>query len=242
MNQKFFRRMTVALPLAALAFSTMFAANGIRAYFTDTALVHENNFTMALDVSHVIVEKFPAPDEKGIAQVFPSAEDNKVRYEKAVQVINTGYVDEYVRVKIEFTDSTNMKKTKFSFDGEHFYDANPDAAAGSRYMDHLPDGWIYNEDDGFFYYTGMLEAGEWEKVEKKLVYDKEQFRYFYKDKDEIMENSMITVPLIRYVDTQFLNPKDMGSYGISVIAQSCPFYTGTDYADAWANYDPNDYL
>lgn len=242
MKNKILKRVLMIVSLVALFMITIFGVKGIRAYFTAIAVVHENNFTIALDVSHVIVEKFPSPDDKGLAQVFPSLNGNDASYEKAVQVINTGYVDEYVRVRIDFTDSTVMKKTKFSSDNKNYYSADPDGAAGSRYIDHLPDGWIYNEDDGFFYYTKMLEAGDWENIEKKLVYDVDQFRYFYKGNDKIMENNMITVPLIRYVDTSFLNPKDMGSYGINIIAQSCPFYTGSDYADAWANYDPNDYL
>lgn len=220
----------------------LFTINGIQAYLTDSGSVLENNFTIALDVSHVVVEKFPPPNDAGLSQTYPNINGNTASFEKAVQIANTGYVDAYIRVRLDFTDSDVMRKTKFSSDNQNFYTADPNGAAGSRYIDHLPDGWVYDMSDGFFYYTKLVEAGDWEEIEKELLFDVSQYRYFYKENNELIESPIITVPLIRYVSSAFADPKDMRTYGINVIAQSCPFYTGNDYADAWTNYDPNDYL
>lgn len=225
----------LAVCSVAVLASGIFFASGIYAYLTDQADPMGNNFTIALQPSHVIVEKFPSD-----GQVTPTPEGNTVNYEKAVQVANTGYLDEYVRVSVDFTDSSIRDKSKFSWDGTNFYSADPDAA--DFYGNHLPEGWVYDRDDGFFYYTPIVYADDFKEFEGQyLELDGEQYRYFYKEGIDIQTNPIITVPLIRYVRTTFANPKDMESYGINIISQSCPFYGGSDYKEAWANYNPNDF-
>lgn len=224
----------IACGIAVLA-SGIFFASGIRAYLTDQADAMGNNFTIALQPSHVIVEKFPSD-----GQTKPTPNGTTINYEKAVQVANTGYLDEYIRVRLDFTDSSIRDKSKFSWDGKNFYSADPDAS--DSYTKHLPTGWVYDATDQFFYYTPIVYAADFKAFSSQyLTLDGTQYRYFYKDGVDIQTNPIITVPLIRYVRTVFANPKDMASYGINIIAQSCPFYGGPDYKGAWANYNPNDF-
>lgn len=224
----------LACGIAVIA-SGIFFASGIYAYLTDQADAMGNNFTIALQPSHVIVEKFPSD-----GQMTPTPTGNRIEYEKAVQVANTGYLDEYVRVRLDFTDSEIRDKSKFSWDGTHFYSADPNAA--DSYVKHLPEGWVYDPTDEFFYYKPIVYADDFKAFENQyLELDATQYRYFYKPDADIQKNKIITVPLIRYVRTDFLNPKDMESYGINIVAQSCPFYGGSDYKEAWANYNPNDF-
>lgn len=195
---------------------------GISAYLTDMGNRMDNKFTVALDSTSTIVEKYPNTD--------PDISDgNIVSYEKAVQVINTGYIDEYVRVRLDFTESDIEEKTQFSWDGNNFYSVR-------EYKNHLPSGWVYDASDGYYYYSPVVYTGDWESVRKTLRYDGDTGQYFYKEGQSIMEADMITRPLIRYVKTVFENPKDMRSYSLNVFSESCPFYFGNDYAGAWASY------
>lgn len=192
------------------------------AYMTDIADTMDNPFTIALDSTSEIVEKYPDPDPD------PDG-NNTVSYEKSVQVINTGYIDEYVRVRLDFTEDDIRNKTQFSWDGSNFYSVED-------YKDHLPTGWVYNASDGYYYYTPIVETGDWEAVKKTLRYDEETGQYFYKDNQSLLTTSMITTPLVRYVKTVFASPQDMRSYGLNVYSESCPFYFGNDYSSAWDGY------
>ena len=81
MKKTNFKGKLMAGILAALAFSvgTIPAA---MAYMTDIAETMDNPFTIALDSTSEIVEKYPDPD--------PDPDGNITSYEKSVQVINTG--------------------------------------------------------------------------------------------------------------------------------------------------------
>lgn len=192
------------------------------AYMTDIAEQMDNRFTIALDSTSTIVEKYPDPT--------PDIEaGNVASYEKAVQVINTGYIDEYVRVRLDFTESDIQAKTRFSWDGINFYSV-------ADYASHLPAGWSYDTSDGYYYYSGIVQSGDWDKVKKTLRYDENTGQYFYKDGQAIMETAMITTPLVRYVKTVFDSPADMRSYSLNVFSESCPFYFGNDFSSAWKSY------
>ena len=220
MKKTNFKGKLMAGILAALAFSvgTIPAA---MAYMTDIAETMDNPFTIALDSTSEIVEKYPDPD--------PDPDGNITSYEKSVQVINTGYIDEYVRVRLDFTEDDIRNKTAFSWDGTNFYTVED-------YKNHLPEGWVYDDSDGYYYYTKIVETGDWEAVKKTLRYDEATGQYFDKNGQQIMETAMITTPLVRYVRTTFDSPQDMRSYGLNVYSESCPFYFGNDYSGAWDNY------
>lgn len=204
-----------------LATMLVFAGSvpSVLAYMTDIADPMDNKFTIALDSTCRVVEKFPEPE----------LTDTVISYEKAVQVINTGYINEYVRVRLDFSDDDVKNKTQFSWDGKNFYSVD-------SYKDHLPSGWTYNSSDGYYYYTKILETGDWEGVKETLRYDAESGQYFYNDGQALMTSNMITTPLIRYVKTVFTDAKDMRTYGLYVSAESCPFYFANDYANAWKAY------
>lgn len=201
---------------------TMETVPTVLAYMTDIAERMDNKFTIALDSTSVIVEKYPDPK--------PGVDDNNIAsYEKSVQVANTGYIDEYVRVRLDFTDSDIESKTSFSWDGVNSFSV-------VDYRNHLPAGWSYNADDGYYYYSKIVQSGDWATIKKNLRYDERSGQYFYKNGQNIMEAAIITTPLIRYVKTVFENPKDMRSYSLNVYSESCPFYFGNDYSTAWQTY------
>lgn len=215
------RRIPVIACAAILAVSWL--TTPVKAYLTDIADDMDNKFTIALDSTSKIVEKFP--------DTIPDIDTSHsiASYEKAVQVINTGYIDEYVRLRLDFSDSDIEAKTQFSYDGKNFYSIKD-------YRNNLPEGWVYNAQDGYYYYTKILETGDWESVKNTLQYDEATGQFFYKTDQKILTTNMITVPLIRYVKTTFDSPDDMRRYSLYAYSESCPFYFGNDYSGAWNNY------
>lgn len=208
--------------LFAAAMALLMFAGPVRyamAYLTDVGPTMENNFTIALDPQTTIVEKYPDPT--------PQLDGTVASYEKAVQVANTGYIDCYVRVHLDFTEKDIENKTQFSPDGTTYYSV-------ADYRNHLPSGWVY--EDGYYYYTKMLEAQDWDATKAGLTYDDLLGEWFYKEGDQLKSAPCISVPLIRSVKTTFAEPKDMRTYSLNVSQESCPFYMGNDYKQAWANY------
>ena len=220
--KKFRMPWKAAVPLAAAA--VILCAGTVPsayAYLTDIADRLDNNFTIALDSESTTVEKFPDPD--------PETQGNTVSYEKAVQAVNTGDIDEYVRIRLSFSEGDIEDKTQFSSDGTNWYSVDD-------YKNHLPSGWVYNNEDGYYYYTPILPSGNWEEFKGDLVYNAETNTWYYQDGDTVRQLDIITTPLIRYVRTTFDEPADMRSYGINVHTEDCPFYLGGNYAEAWEAY------
>lgn len=219
LRSKFGGKSLAVLVLTAAMFVAGTGVGGILAYLTDRTVDMENNFTIALDTTTTVVEKYPDPD--------PDLNGTVASYEKAVQFGNTGFVDAYVRTKLEFTESDIEGKTKFSWDGTNYYSV-------ADYKNHLPNGWKYR--DGYYYYEPILYAGDWAKISEDLIWDPILGEYFYHEKDTLKTCREITVPLIRYVKTEFSEPKDMRSYELNVSEESVPFYFGNDCFQAWDNY------
>ncbi len=215
--------------LSMVAVLTMSAITipGIYAYLTDATDPMKNNFTIALDTTTTVVEKFP--------ENVPEINGSIASYEKMVQIGNTGYLDCYVRVHVNFTEKYIRDITSFSWDGQNWYRYDD-------YKDHLPVNWVYNADDDSFYYTNMLIAGDWADFSKNLVYDKTIGEYFYKPDDgTVLNGDIITTPLFRYVKTEFKDVHDMRTYAIDVTEESCPFYLGNNYSEAWQIYDAEEW-
>lgn len=193
------------------------------AYQTDINEPILNPFTIALDSTSTVVEKYPDPTPK-------PGTDNSISYEKAAQVGNTGYIDCYVRLRLDFTEDDIKNKSQFSSDGNTWYSV-------ADYSNHLPSGWVYNNSDGYYYYTGIVYAENWEETSKNFNYDKGLGEYFYKSANQqIVSASCMTTPLMRYVKTIFDSPADMRSYNLNVYSESVPYYFGNDYSQAWQNY------
>lgn len=211
-----------ALAAVALSLSLMILGTGvgyIAAYMTAQGPTMVNPFTIALDTRTTVVERFPDPEIHGTI----------IDWKKVVQIGNVGFVDAYVRVSLNFSESQIGGYTKFSPDyGKTWY-------SFEDYKNHLPAGWIYK--DGFYYYEPILYAGEWdEKMHPKLQWREDLGEYFYND-DNIFSDPMLTTPLITMAKTTFPTPESMRSYELSVHEESVPFYFGKDCLEAFANYD-----
>lgn len=222
------------LPKAALTCSVLcLCAGGCTAvspafsYLTDKTDGMLNPFTIALDCTSTVVEKYPIPEKDPYNTPVPDG--NAISYEKLLQVGNTGYVDEYVRVRLDFSEKDIENKSQFSADGVHWYSV-------AEYRNHLPEGWIYDSSDGFYYYKSVVYADRWNETAAKLTYDKDLGEYFYPDGQAVIAERCITTPLFKHVRTVFDEPKDMRSYSLHVYNESVPFYFGNDYAQSWENY------
>lgn len=139
---------------------TVWGSLGIAAVLGFSALAYfaakdnEPNLVGVGEDSITITESFTPPD-----QTQP--------YKKVVKITNTGSVPCYVRARIEFSDSEMLKKAEFSYADPDsavapaestFHPADPEAE--SSYVQHLPEKWIYNAADGYYYYTDKVGASE----------------------------------------------------------------------------------
>lgn len=225
MRRKFKMRAAVTAVSAICFLSGLFTPVA-HAYLTDITERMSNSFTVALDSETSTIEKFPDPNPK------PDS-NNAISYEKRVQVANTGDIDAWVRVRIEFTDSDIRNKTQLT-NGNGYYSV-------SEYLtSHLPSGWRYNASDGYCYYTSVLPAGDWDSLQDKLTYSKETNTWYYNGNSVVEPGgggTILTTPLFTQVRTTFNSPADIRSYGITAHTESCPFYLGNDYSSAWASYD-----
>lgn len=224
------------------------------AYLTDRTSQIPNKYTIALDTVSKIVERFP--------EITPEqVKDPVIQYEKSVAVINAGYVDEYIRVRVDFSDNgkngiTYVTQADKVDDSTNWYKWSDFCEAAKNGLN----GWYYN-DDGYFYYNEIVEAGDWEKIssdETKLITrNAEDGHYNYvegKDEENIRDynknivsgkapnKNIITKKLITYIRTEFGNYSDMEEYGIYIYNESCPFYFATSkdetgYAKAKSAWD-----
>ena len=139
---------------------TVWGSLGIAAVLGFSALAYfaakdnEPNLVGVGEDSITITESFTPPD-----QTQP--------YKKVVKITNTGSVSCYVRARIEFSDSEMLKKAEFSYDGEDsavapaestFHPADPEAK--NPYVDNLPEKWVYNTSDGYYYYTDIVGVSD----------------------------------------------------------------------------------
>lgn len=100
----------------------------------------------------------PGINEIQITEEFPDPEigEGENRYVKTVRVKNTGNTDCYIRVFADFDDEEIRSVSKISPDGDTFYDADD-------YRNHLPDGWVYADDERlapYYYCTEAVAPGE----------------------------------------------------------------------------------
>lgn len=110
-------------------------------------------------------------------------------YTKNVRIENDGPSDCFVRVKAVFTDSDIGDYCEVDWN-----DAD----------------WVYNSEDGYYYYPNLMEAGD------------------------ITESLFTTVKIKNTI------PQDnLKSFDILVYAESCPTKTFTDYQEAWDDFQIN---
>ena len=134
--------------LAAVLAVAVIGIGGTYAYFTYMQSL-KNSFTIGTNTI-TVTEDFEPPKEM---------EPGENVFKKKVQVENTGTVPCFVRVFMDFSDSSIADISQISPDGTDYY-------AAAEYADHLPDGWVYvleEEDDslgGYYYYTEIVEPGK----------------------------------------------------------------------------------
>ena len=180
----------------------------------------DNKFTIALDPATHIIEYFPNSS--------PNMSGKTISYAKAVQAVNTGYIDAYVRVRMDISNSDVKEMTAISSDGNTFY-------SWDDYVNHLPDGWVYNQSDGYFYYTKCLAAGNRKEI-PNAVYSPATNEYLMTT-DRLNSGKRYTTPLIKAVKTVFASTRDIQSYSLNVYSESIPYYLDeSDYSRAWKAY------
>ncbi len=176
--------------------------NVASAYLTAQATPMDNPFTIALSVIPQIDEQFE-PDK-----IEP---DTTIKYQKEVSVKNAGYIDGYIRVRLDFSSADIADKSYFSSDGTHFYHIAEYQKGGQAGA--LPSEWVYNADDGYYYYTKPLKAG-----------------------NATTNQPATDTPVISYVKTEFGSWKEVESYNIGVRTEGCPTYLGSTYDVAWKEF------
>lgn len=99
---------------------------------------------------------------------------------KIVQVVNTGANDAYVRLHVE-------KSIKLAEGVE----GTPDVSLIT--MDFNSDNWIYNEEDGFYYYNTALAPGaETEPLFKNVIFDPDMSNMYQGSEATIVVNAQAT--------------------------------------------------
>lgn len=143
----------------------------VSAYLTDVK--KEQNILVLGEVDGEIEENFDPPEE---------LEQGENEFTKQIRIRSTGSAPMYTRVSIEFSNSRIESLSTVTTDGVNYYPL-------SELKNHLNDGWVYNEEDGFYYYTKYLKTDE------------------------------VTTPLIQMVKTTFPKKSDVEAYDILVSAQ-----------------------
>jgi len=121
-----------AVLLTSLVLVMTAVVGGTLAFLLDTAGPVENTFTP----SEVPIEVW---------------EDVKNGYKENVQIKNTGNVDAYIRAKVLVNWVTTGD------DGNKYIVPESQMPAGyGKDISYGTDGWKYNEEDGFYYYTSKV--------------------------------------------------------------------------------------
>lgn len=144
--RKFLKRkwvQAVAVILGAFFLGSA-AIMGVRAYLTDG-----EEAMNTLETAFVSTETEPTPQPPFVTP----------EYQKRISVKNTGNVECFVRVRVEFSDGYFRDWSGFSSDGVNYYSANvngrpsyvlDETASGilaDAYVNHLPEGWVYIPED-----------------------------------------------------------------------------------------------
>lgn len=148
MNNKIKKGIAIAAVIIVVAAAVITVA----AYLQNTA-EQPNKFTVGRDENEV-TEVFTEPNTMAMTNEF----------EKVVKVENTGSVDQFVRVYLDFSDSRVRDKSKLVVTSG----STEAAYTWDEFLTHLPDDWEYIPlntagDEilgGYFYYTKILAPGE----------------------------------------------------------------------------------
>lgn len=132
----------------------------VLAYMTDNR-DKGNSFTVGYD-SIEIIEDFAAPP----------AQSTETIYKKQVQIKNNGNVPCYIRVYVDFSDSSIRNGSYFSNSDDStvgpYFSADRDIANTNSYVNNLPEGWEFVPDNdtnnpalaGYYYYKIPVQPNE----------------------------------------------------------------------------------
>lgn len=140
------KKIAICLIIGLVAFCT-FLAHFLNVGTTEAYLADNGKKTSQITFGNggcQIIETFQRPNlQTGTNQ-----------FTKKVSVKNTGSVSQYVRVFADFSDYRFRDASEISSDnGKTWYSCDD-------YLEHLPSGWTYNQNDSYFYYTKALASGE----------------------------------------------------------------------------------
>ena len=141
-----------------------------------------------------LMEKFTAPEELKPGTEFP----------KNPYVHNTGDLPCLVRMRVDFSDS----------DAEKFCDLEYIGNTGYNRL-----SWLYDEDEGYYYYTKVLKPGDYTPV----LFDKVRI------KEEYDENKMIDFDIMIYVESkewQYTNVSDIENVGFETVDEAKKMWGG----------------
>ena len=182
------RKMKYILLLLCVLVTALFLTNGIQSYFSDADKA-DNKITIGGNNIR-IEEEFKPP-----STLLPG-----ISFKKDVKVTNDGPNDCYVRIKAVFTDSDMEKYCNVDW---------------NIYSENNLKGWIYNEEDGYYYYPVSIAVSE-------------------------KTSSLFTTITMKEVyDNETVTAKDFKDFDILVYAESFQADGFDNYEEAWAYYHRN---
>lgn len=188
--------------LIAIIAVALVGIGGTWAYFTHMQSLR-NVFSVGTNTI-TITEEFEPPKEM---------ETGENVFKKKVQVENTGTVPCFVRVFVDFSDSSVTDMSQISPDGSAYYPA-------AEYTEHLPDGWVYISEEengslgGYYYYTEMIDPG------KKTIPLFEKVKTHFDTEEQIVDYDIIVY-----------------SESVQVLDMEGSDFSGSNaYKDAWTEF------
>lgn len=151
-HEKFIKKMPFHKGLFVLFFAALALLGGTIAYLTYHLRIVNQFQVGSNEIS--IEEEFEPPQKQGIGENV---------FKKKVQIENQGDTACFIRVFMEFSDTSIKNLAKMSPDGDSWYTASE--YMSSDFTD-LPEGWVYlsETDDetlgGYYYYTSPVLPNE----------------------------------------------------------------------------------
>jgi len=131
--------------LAAVLLTALVGTGGTYAYFT-YADYNANKLNVGYNEISIL-EDFEAPEE---------LKQGENVYKKEIKIKNTGNVDTYVRVFLDFSTGTSRDASFFSSDGTTFTKVDEYTVKNWDYVDEIEDASL----SGYYYYLLPLAPGE----------------------------------------------------------------------------------
>lgn len=192
------KRKLKSMPLLIIALIACTAV-GVGAKYATAYFIHGDQTTNIFS---------PGNNEIEIPEEFPTPTPDEVGeniHTKVVKIENTGNVPTYTRVLLEVSDASIADNIEYSWDDTTFYSIED-------FRNNLPEGWVYDATDGYYYYTKVLEVGD------------------------------TTTNLISRVKVTLPSEDDKQQFDILVLAESVQSQSGNDgsnidYKQAWTEFE-----